>query len=350
MSEGSTPAGRLIMVGLPGARLDRSTGEQLEALAPAGVILFARNLETPEQTSELLDAAAARLPGAGLFALDQEGGRVSRLEPFVGPTPTAVALAAEGEEATQRFGAATGRALAGLGFNIDFAPVVDLCDPDVSNGIGDRSFGVDPETATRLAGAFLRGLQGAGVAGSLKHFPGLGDTAVDSHVELPGSDRPIGTLERIDLAPYRALGADAAMVMVGHAHYRAIDPGEPVPATCSRNVVRGLLRDSLGYDGLVVSDDMQMGAIGERDRDGAAAVEAIAAGCDLLLYCSDLDPAAAAISAIEQRAAEDERFAERVRDALARVDRFTRRWMRIGPHRGWWDEGREALGAFRAIA
>ena len=319
-------AGRSIMVGLPGAELDAATARWLRELAVAGVILFGRNLVDPAQTAELLSSVVAALPHPALLAIDQEGGKVSRLEPWIGPTPTAVQLQGMDLAAITRFGITTGDALAGLGFNVDFAPVVDLCPADAANGIGDRSFSTDPLETARSAGAFLNGLQSTGVAGCLKHFPGLGDTAVDSHVELPTVTRSEVQLDAVDLLPYRELSTRAACVMVGHGHYEALDGSTPCPGTCSPAVVRDWLRGRLGFDGLAVSDDMRMGAIAPRDVEGQAAFDAIDAGLDLLLYCTDLDLAAAAIERLTRTARADRVFSERLRQAAGKVDVISRLW------------------------
>jgi len=216
---------------------------------------------------------------------------VSRLEPWIGPTPTAAALARAGAVTSRAFGAATARALRALGFNVDFAPVLDLCAPDATNGIAERSFGTDAARVALLAGAFLDGLQEGGVAGCLKHFPGLGDTDVDSHLALPTVGRSRERIVTEDLRPYRELAARSACIMVGHGHYPAFDPGEPLPASCSSAIIADLLRRELGYSGLVTGDDMLMGAVSARDRDGLAAVASLRAGCDLLLYCDRLERA-----------------------------------------------------------
>jgi beta-N-acetylhexosaminidase len=343
-------AGGVLMVGLPDPSLDPATGERLRALRPGGVVLFARNLDTPGQTAELLTDLRQLAPEPLLLALDQEGGRVSRLEPWIGPTPDAVALARAGDETTRRFGAATGRALRTLGFNVDFAPVVDLCPPETANGIGNRSFGTDPGGVTRLAGLFLDALQETGVAGCLKHFPGLGDTSVDSHVALPTVGRTLERLQGEDLLPYRVLSSRAACVMVGHGHYPALDPEEERPATCSANAVEGLLRGGLGYNGLVVSDDLEMGAVTARDQDGAAAVEALRAGCDLLLYCTDLDRAEAAARAIAGAAEADSTVAARLSQAAATVRRSAEAWTAAPPQPGSWDLARADFAEFAALA
>jgi beta-N-acetylhexosaminidase len=319
-------AGRLLMVGLPGPELDDALEARLREIGPGGAILFARNLVSPAQTQRLLARLRTVLPPPSLLAVDQEGGRVSRLEPWIGPTPTAAALARAGEVATREFAGATGALLRALGFNLDFAPVVDLCEPDVANGIGNRSFGTDPQLVSQLAGAFLDALQAAGIAGCLKHFPGLGPTAVDSHVELPTSQRTRRELERLDLHPFARLAGRAACVMVGHGHYPALDDRGKWPATLSRPVVSHWLRSRLGFRGLVVSDDLEMGAVASLDREGQAAVSSVEAGCDLLLYCRRLELAETAAVALAERAAADSAFGERLEDAARATERTARRW------------------------
>jgi beta-N-acetylhexosaminidase len=319
-------AGRTILVGLPGPELDDETARRLRRIGVAGVVLFRRNLVSPAQTAALLASTAAVLPHPALLALDQEGGQVSRLEPFVGPTPTGCELGASGAIAAREFGESTGMAMRALGFNLDFAPVVDLCPATQPNGIGSRSYSAEVDLTVRTAGAFLGGLQSTGVAGCLKHFPGLGDTAVDSHRELPTVHRSEQELEACDLVPYRQLAGDAAAVMVGHGHYPAIDGPTPIPATCSPRVVQGWLRERVGFQRLAVSDDMLMGAVAPRDIEGAAAYEALAAGLDLLLYCDDLALAEAACERVIAEASADPHFARRVLEAAERVVSTTDQW------------------------
>lgn len=334
------------MLGLPGTQLDSASAERLERIAPAGVILFARNLDSPQQTIELLAEVGRRLPHPPLFAIDQEGGAVSRIKPWIGATPTAVEFAARGAESATQFGLQTGAALAALGFNVDFAPVVDLCQPDLPNGIGSRSFSAKPATTVEIAGAFLEGLQRAGVAGCLKHFPGLGDTRVDSHKELPTVRRTEEQLIAHDLEPFRQLHRQAASVMVGHGHYVAIDGEHPLPASCSKRVVQGWLRERVGFDGLAVSDDMEMGAVRPLDIDGAAAEMAIDAGLDLLLYCDAPEPAEAAHRRLLRCVEGSEPFSQRIREAAARVARFADDWTIAASSGQRFDEAADQLRRF----
>ena len=314
-------AGRVLVVGLPFPFLDQESAAALLELRPAGVILFARNLDRPEDLAGLVAALGSHLPAPRILGLDQEGGRVSRLRTWIGSAPSAAALSARGEEATRAAALATGSALRSLGFNIDFAPVVDLGEPGSPGAIGDRAFGTDPERVARFAGLFLDGLQETGIAGCIKHFPGIGNTAVDPHETLPVFRCDPDTLLAGDLLPYRRLGPRAASVMVGHGSYPDLDPLPGRPATLSPPIVTGWLRERLGYAGLVVTDDMEMGAVAPLDPDGRAAVAAIAAGCDLLLYCKDLDRASRARDALASAAASDPAFAARLEAAADSVRR-----------------------------
>lgn len=345
--DADSAAGRVLLVGLPGPDLDRPSAERLARLRPAGVILFARNLVSPARAVALLAALRQALPTPAWFAIDQEGGRVSRLEPWIGPTPRAAALARAGEQATRDFGRATAHALRALGLNFDFAPVVDVCAPDATNGIGDRSFGTDPRRVVDLAAAFLDGLQAEGVAGCLKHFPGLGATRVDSHVELPVAAGDRRRAREVDLVPFRALAAGAAAVMVGHGHHPALDATAGLPASLSEPIVEGLLRGEIGFQGLVVSDDMEMGAVAPLDVGGEAAWRSMRAGCDLLLYCADLERAEAARCRLAAAAREDRAFHDRLLAAAARVESAAARWPVAPEPRAALDEARAQVARLR---
>jgi beta-N-acetylhexosaminidase len=342
--------GRVLMVGIPGPRLDAETRDALDTLSPGGVIIFRRNIESPADLAVLVGDLLEAMPPPTLIAIDQEGGRVSRLEPWIGPTPTAAALADDAGGSAFRLGRATALGLRALGVNLDFAPVVDLCEPDARNGIGDRSFGTDAAVAARHAGSFLDGLQKSGVAGCLKHFPGLGDTTVDSHEVLPTVHRDRHQLEDQDFRPYRLLAKRAASVMVGHGHYPALDPQPGLPATLSHEIVQGCLRGQVGFGGLVASDDMEMGAVADLDRDGSAAVAAVAAGCDLVLYCADLERAARAHRALDEVAAGDPSFRSRLEAAATSVIQTAARWPAARPDVDAWENARREIWAASRIA
>ncbi len=345
---GPIHGGRCLLVGIGGPDWTALEAARVREIQPAGLVLFRRNLATPERTRALVAHFRTLVPEPSIVAIDQEGGRVSRLEPWIGATPTAASLAQLGPDASRRFAAATGRALRALGVQLDFAPVVDLSEPDAPNGIGARSYGTDPEQVTRHAREFLLGLAGERVAGCLKHFPGLGDTCVDSHHVLPVVQRDRSALEQ-DLRPYRELGSIAPLVMVGHGHYPALDPTPSRPASCSPAIVRELLRGSLAFRGVVASDDLEMGAVAARDADGTAAVEALDAGCDLLLYCSDLSRAERARAAIEREPA----LEPRLREAVERIGRFARAFPAdagAGENPADWAAACLAFAPFRTLA
>jgi beta-N-acetylhexosaminidase len=349
MTETTPHPGRSLMVGLPASGLDRATSARLRRLAPGGVILFGRNLETAEGTAALLAEVGRLLPHPLLLALDQEGGRVSRLQPWIGTTPSAAALARGGAGRASRFGRATARALRALGFNLDFAPVVDLCPETAPNGIGDRSFGTDPSRVTELAGAFLDGLQAEGVAGCLKHFPGLGPTEVDSHERLPTAPHERSRLNAADLVPFRRLAERAASIMVGHGHYPALDPTPDLPATLSFPTVGRLLREEIGFRGLVVSDDLEMGAVAPLDVEGSAAVRSVAAGCDLVLYCASLDRAERAAEALAREAASHAAFGRRLAEANRAVAAAATRWPASPGATDRWEAARAELASFARL-
>jgi beta-N-acetylhexosaminidase len=234
-------------------------------------------------------------PGGPLVGVDQEWGPVNRLAGLFPALPPAAELGCgDAGEGAAEAGAITGRLLHALGFHLDFAPVLDLCEPGAANGIGERSFGTDPDAVTDRAGAFLDGLVSAGVSGTIKHFPGLGRTVVDSHTVLPEVHADVETLRGSDLVPFRRLVAEkpGVPVMVGHGWYPALEPGsEPVPASLSPAVIEGLLRGELGHRGVVITDDLEMGAVtgetagGSDPFDDAVGIRALLAGVDWILIC-----------------------------------------------------------------
>ena len=312
--------GQLAVVGFEG----KTIGPELAALARefdlGGLILFARNVESPEQVAELA-AEAQRFAGdAPLWVgIDQEGGRVARMRRPMTEWPPMLALGRSGDEAlASRFADALARELTAVGISIDFAPVLDVLTNPGNPAIGDRALGERPETVARLGAAIVRGLQAGGVAACGKHFPGHGDTSVDSHLDLPLVEHPPERLREIDFVPFRAaIEAGVAAVMTAHLLVPAFD--EEHPATLSRRIVSDVLRGELGFDGLVFTDDMDMKAISLRFEPGEAAARAVTAGCDAVLQCGgDMDRVAAVLEGLV-RAMEDESLPDaRVDDALRR--------------------------------
>ncbi|MEM9489275.1 MAG: beta-N-acetylhexosaminidase [Myxococcota bacterium] len=319
-------AAQLLWIGFHGTAMSAPLAECVaggavtEPGAPVGaVVVFRRNLRPPGavgdgehlggpgRSREPVDLAALVALNRGLreavaavesspsgpaaplwIAVDQEGGRVQRVREPATVWPAMHALAgladADAVALAEQVGLAMGTELAALEFDIDFAPVCDVHSNPANPIIGDRAFAEEPEAAAQRALALARGLDRAGVLACAKHFPGHGDTAVDSHLALPRLDHPLERLESVELLPFRrAAAAGMPLVMTAHVVFAALDDG--LPATLSRRVITGLLRDSLGYGGLIVSDDLDMAAIAEHHGMGEAAVRAVLAGCDVLLSC-----------------------------------------------------------------
>jgi beta-N-acetylhexosaminidase len=264
------------------------------------------------------------VPKGALVGVDQEGGRVARLPKPLLEVPPMRAVASWGDVAfAERIAAAVGRELAALGFTIDFAPVLDVNTCPSNPVIGDRAFGDDPETCARFGVAWIRGLQSAGLLACGKHFPGHGDTTKDSHHDLPVVTQPLDRLEAVELAPFRAAAAaGVASMMTAHVVYTALDAR--LPATLSATACT-TLRDSAGFDGMLVSDDLEMQAIAARWGIEDAAVQAVAAGCDALLVCWTDEKQERAVDALVREAERSPAFRARCDAALARVREARRR-------------------------
>ena len=334
--------GQIMIVGFAGPRLTPELRDLVRELHIGGVIVFLinGNIETPEQVSTLTRDLqdVAREDGApGLFmAIDQEGGRVSRLREATGfsEIPSAMALGASGDpENARRAAQLLAREMLAVGLNVDFAPVLDVNNNPANPVIGSRSFGSDPESVAEFGVAFLEGLQSEGVLAFGKHFPGHGDTDVDSHVTLPTVPHDRARLESVEFVPFRAaIAADLAGIMSAHVTFPAIDPSG-LPATLSRPVLTGLLRRDLGFDGLVVTDSLEMGALKTSLglSPAEAAATALAAGADLLLFNQGHDDHRAAHALIVQKVAAGEIPLSRLDDAVARVLRAKERFGLLAP-------------------
>jgi beta-N-acetylhexosaminidase len=321
--------GQLLMVGIPGPVLDRTTRAFLKSRAIGGVVLFKRNISDVGAlvtlTAELHGISADR---PILVAIDHEGGRVCRLgEPFTQFPPASVVGRAGSPHLAYRQGIAMGEELRSVGIDIDFAPVFDVASNPLNPVIGDRSFGSHPRTVSRLGISVVHGLQRTGVIPVGKHFPGHGDTDLDSHVGLPIVRRALADLERMELFPFRrAIQGGVEALMTAHVVFTAIDAERP--ATLSRRIVVELLRERLRFRGVVFSDDLEMKAIAGRYDTGDSAVAALEAGVDWLLYCESLDLADAAIDALERAAPRRARLGARMEEAAARIDALRRSHLR----------------------
>jgi len=279
--------GRRFVFGLPGPDVTDADIRLFRDTGAGGLMLYRRNFESPERLLRLLARLEGALDRRLLVATDHEGGRVIMLGGGVTIFPDNLAAAAAGEAAfVSRQGAFEGRELRRLGVDVNFAPVLDVLTEAYSPNIGIRSYGKDPALVARCGVARIRGLQSSGVSACAKHFPGKGHAPVDAHVGLPVIDSDWGEMHASHLLPFlAAIEAGVDCVMTSHPLYPKLDPAPRTPATFSRLIVEDYLRGQLGYRGVIVSDDLEMGAIAELAPVGEAAVLAAAAGHDLLLVC-----------------------------------------------------------------
>jgi beta-N-acetylhexosaminidase len=317
--------GQLFFVGIPGRSVTPELTQFLGAVRPGGIVLFARNIEEAGQVRSFCASLSSAVDPPPFLSVDQEGGRVNRLLPLVGALPPPLAVSRSGEEASRRFGRHTGRALKALGFNMDFAPCVDLSSPEATNGIAERAFGREPGVVSRLAGTFLSGLQSAGIAGVIKHFPGLGPTDADTHLSLPTSTKSAPALWEEDLVPFRVLAGEAGAVMVAHAHYTAWDPATDTPASLSPAVATDLLRRRIGFDGVAIPDDLEMGAVRQRGTPGELALQSLLAGSDMPMFCSSREQITQAHATLCEAVRDGRLTEERVEVSLARILRLKKR-------------------------
>ncbi len=293
--------------------------------ALGGLIVFRRNVPslagwTRALHEALSEAQMGPLSAPPLVAVDQEGGRVQRLGPPVLQLPPARVLGERDPGSTERVAEVLGRQLRALGFTMNLAPVLDLDAGPAERVVGDRSFGGHPAQVVAHGGAWLRGLRRAGLLGCGKHFPGHGGTRVDSHEELPRVRRSEADWRRGPLRPFEALGAALPAVMTAHLVAEGLDAARP--ATLSPVLLRSWLRERLGYTGVIVSDDLLMGALRQQGPLPEVAAEALLAGCDALLICNDPERLLQVRAHLARRAGGDPAFAARLREAAGRFARL----------------------------
>ncbi len=317
-----TQAGGLLVIGVAAKALSEEENRVMRDIRPAGVILFARNAESPRQLQELCGQIAECIGEPGrppLILLDHEGGRVHRLaEPFTHFPSQWMLGRVDDASLTEAVFHAMASEISAAGANVQLGPVLDLWTQPENEVIGDRAFSALPDLAVRHGTAAMRGIQAAGLLPVGKHFPGHGDTLADSHIDLPEAHADLDTLRGRELAPFRGLIENGLpSVMSAHILVPAMDGDRP--GTLSPTIMTGLLREELGFEGLILTDDMEMGAITEHHDPGEAAVLALDAGCDLLLYCHRPDRQRAARDALEKALGTGRIPEERLDLSLARV-------------------------------
>lgn len=321
--------GQILMVGFEGTTLEDETKRLIEEEHIGGVILFSRNVENPKQLLALMNEikkanSNSRIP---LFlSVDEEGGRVSRMPNELIKTPTSRMIGQRNDkEYAYNIGNAIGGKIKAFGFNMNFAPILDIDSNPKNPVIGDRSFGASERIVSEMGIAIMKGLQEKNVISVIKHFPGHGDTSVDSHIGLPNVDKDLDSLNELEIIPFKKAieeGADA--VMVAHILFNKIDPQNP--ATLSKSIISDLLRNQLNYDGVVVTDDMTMGAITENYDIREAAVKAIEAGNDIILVCHGDDYKASVLEALKEAVENNRIPISRIEESVYRILKLKRKY------------------------
>jgi beta-N-acetylhexosaminidase len=320
-----SPLGQLVILGFDGTEMSAGISSLLKRIQPAGVILFARNIVSAEQTHKLLRDCQACVSTPLFTCVDLEGGKVDRFRNVIGSAPAAAEVyATTNRRLFRKHGRIIGDACRAFGFNTDFAPVVDLAFEASRAVMNSRAVSADPREAVVYAREFLGGLRAAGVLGAIKHFPGLGEANLDTHHELPSVEKSWKKLWEQDMAPYRALRRDTPMVLVGHAAYPA-GTRDRTPASLSKKWITDTLRKKIGYRGLVVSDDLEMGGVLKAASIGEAAVGFVRAGGDLCLVCHIEERVVQSYEALIHEAERDRRFAHRCQESLDRIQIFKKK-------------------------
>ena len=317
----SEQLGQVLVVGFDGTEMSPRLYDLLTRLQPAGVILFARNIEGAQQTHKLLKDCQACVRAPLFNCVDLEGGRVDRFRKITGSAPSAAEVFSSGPKFFRKHGEIIGKTCRTLGFNVDFAPVLDLAFEASHSVMASRSVSKDPKQVIQYGREFLAGLSAAGVIGSGKHFPGLGEGSLDSHHDLPVIAKSLKRLWNEDLVPYRVMKRMLPMTVISHANYPAVT-GDKLPASLSKKWITGVLRKQIGYKGLVVSDDLEMGGVLKAARIDEAAVEFIRAGGDLCLICHQQEFVEQAFERIQRTFEREAGFRRRVGEAVKKIAAF----------------------------
>ena len=317
--------GQLLIFGFDGESMTTRLRSSLATIQPAGVILFKRNIVDAQQTYNLVKECQAAVPEKMFTCVDMEGGSVDRLRDMIAPAPAAEPVFATGQKKLFReHGRLVGEECAALGFNTDFAPVSDLGYEISKRVLTTRTVSPDPKQTIAYVGEFLKGLDDAKVLGCGKHFPGLGEATLDTHHELPSIPKSWKDLWAQDLLPYRKLHKQFPFVMVAHCAYPQVTK-DNTPASISRKWIYDILRKKIGYRGLIVTDDLEMGGVQKAVSVPEAAVMTIAAGADMFLVCHNDDFVWGSYNAVVREAEKSKAFRKLVETAAERVMKFKKK-------------------------
>jgi len=332
LSEITQNIGRLFIGGIPGTELDDNTTNLIKNYHLGGIILFSRNIRDPLQLARLckdLQMVSMEYRGFPLFlAIDQEGGRVARLkEPFSQfPGNAAIGENPDPEQSALHFASTTAREMSLVGLNMNMAPVLDVAQPNMDSHLVGRSFSHEPLLVTRLGEVVIDTMQQGGIMAVAKHFPGLGKSDLDPHLHLPYINATCEEMESIHLPPFAgAIEANVSGIMSSHAVYPALEPS--IPATLSRKIMTDLLREKMCFDGLTISDDLEMGAIAKGRGLPEGAADAFEAGIDLLLICKSQSHLVNSIKLIRDRLLRGDISFERLERSLERVTNYIGRFL-----------------------
>jgi beta-N-acetylhexosaminidase len=326
LSELDRKIGQLFMAGIPGHALDGETEALIRDYNLGGIILFARNIQDPGQLARLCrqiqDRATKYHKVPLLLAVDQEGGKVARLkEPFtVFPGNKAIGAAEKPVQEAEGFAVITAKEMKMVGLNMNLAPVLDVQRGELEKHLDGRSFGNDPEKVAVLGKTVIRAFQDNGVMAVAKHFPGLGRATVDPHFHLPRIEVGLEELEHINLPPFKAaIEAGVSAIMTSHAIYPALDSESP--ATLSPVILTELLREKMAFEGLIITDDLEMGAIAENWHVAEGAAKAFEAGADILLICKEQKNVLESIHLLRSKVLQGEITSNRLSQSVKRINK-----------------------------
>jgi beta-N-acetylhexosaminidase len=327
MEAAARAVAKMFAVGFDGKHVTPSL-EKLLDRGIGAVVLFSRNVESPQQVARLCFDIQNRAKRPVLIAVDQEGGRVMRLRSGFTSIPSMRALGStDDENLARQVGQVLARELQAVNIHMDLAPVMDVDSNPANPVIGDRSFSADPDLVSRMGCALLKGLQSSGVAACAKHFPGHGDTSKDSHFDLPRLPHPLSRLEKVELPPFQsAISAGVSAIMTAHVIFEALDPAHP--ATISHAVLTRLLRQKMGFDGVIISDALEMKAISAHFPIDEVAVKGANAGLDLLAICENPDLQNQAIDALALATERGIVPWKQIERANRRIDRLMKQYVR----------------------
>lgn len=314
--------GQMIFAGVSGKELNAETKQLVKNYKFGGIIFNGKNFSSPSQTVAYVNGLKAvnsnnKLPL--FFGIDQEGGRISKLPGDLIEIPSNMEIGKINDSAFSfEIGSVLGKLVNAYGFNINFAPVLDVNSNPKNPVIGDRSFGNNPSIVSELGVQTMKGIQSEKVIPTIKHFPGHGDTSVDSHLELPIVNKSLPELEKLELIPfYRAIDEGAEMVMIAHILLPKVD--QELPSSLSKEIITGILRNKIGFDGVIITDDMTMKAITENFDIGNAAVMSVQAGSDMIMVAHDYDNIMKVFSALKKAVEQGEISEERINESVTRI-------------------------------